>query len=46
MAQVRAEEAGAASLTALDQNGYVRVIYPFGTPSADIAADIKALLNQ
>ncbi len=35
-----------ASVTVVDQNGYVRVIYPFGTPSADVAADIKALLDQ
>jgi protein SCO1/2 len=33
-----------ASVTALDQTGRVRVIYPFGTPGADIAADVKALL--
>lgn len=35
-----------ASITAVDKNGYVRVIFPFGISSADLAADVKALLDQ
>lgn len=35
-----------ASITAVDKKGYVRVIFPFGTTSADIATDVKALLDE
>lgn len=35
-----------ASITAVDKDGYVRVIFPFGISSADLAADVKALLDQ
>jgi protein SCO1/2 len=34
-----------ASVTAVDKSGYVRVVFPFGTASADLVADVKALLN-
>jgi protein SCO1/2 len=35
-----------ASVTAVDKNGYVRVIFPFGMARDDLIADVKALLDQ
>lgn len=35
-----------ATVTAIDRQGYVRVIFPFNTPAADIAADVEYLLNR
>ncbi|MDW8326490.1 MAG: SCO family protein [Anaerolineales bacterium] len=35
-----------ASITVVDKKGYVRVIFPFGISSADMAADVKALLDE
>lgn len=35
-----------ATVAALDRQGYVRVIFPFQTPAADIAADVEYLLNR
>jgi hypothetical protein len=33
-------------VTAIDRQGHVRVIFPFNTPAADIAADVDYLLNR
>jgi protein SCO1/2 len=35
-----------ATVTAIDRQGHVRVIFPFNTPAADIAADVDYLLNR
>jgi protein SCO1/2 len=35
-----------ATVTAIDRQGHVRVIFPFNTPAADIAADVEYLLNR
>jgi protein SCO1/2 len=35
-----------ATMMLLDQNGGLRVAYPYGTSARDIAADIKYLLSQ
>jgi len=35
-----------ATVMAIDRKGYVRVIFPFNTPAADIAADVDYLLNR
>ncbi len=34
-----------ASVIVIDPDGYFRLIYPFGTPAADIAEDIRHLVN-
>jgi protein SCO1/2 len=35
-----------ATVAAIDRQGYVRVIFPFNTPAADIAADVDYLLKR
>jgi protein SCO1 len=35
-----------ATVTAIDRQGHVRVIFPFNTPAADIAADVDYLLKR
>ncbi len=35
-----------ASLTAVDQQGYMRLIFPFGVPGPDIASDLRYLLSR
>ncbi len=35
-----------ATVTAIDRQGHVRVIFPFNTSAADIAADVEYLLNR
>lgn len=35
-----------ASVTVLDKDGYMRLIYPFNTPAADISADLEHLVRQ
>ncbi len=35
-----------ATVAAIDRQGHVRVIFPFNTPAADIAADVEYLLNR
>ena len=35
-----------ASLTAVDQQGYMRLIFPFGVPGEDIASDLRYLLSR
>lgn len=34
-----------ASVVVIDQDGHLRIIYPFGTPAKDIAEDIRHLVN-
>lgn len=34
-----------ASVAVIDQNGYLRLVYPFGTPGEDIASDLAHLLD-
>lgn len=34
-----------ASVVVIDPDGYLRLIYPFGTPAEDIAEDIRHLVN-
>jgi protein SCO1/2 len=35
-----------ASVMAIDKDGYLRVVFPFGTPAQDVAADVEYLLNR
>ncbi len=35
-----------ATVMAIDKNGYLRVLFPFGTASKDIASDLKYLLRH
>jgi len=35
-----------ATVTAIDRQGHVRVIFPFNTPAAALAADVDYLLNR
>jgi protein SCO1 len=35
-----------ATVTAIDKEGYLRVIFPFGTAAKDIAADVEYLLRR
>jgi protein SCO1 len=35
-----------ATVTAIDKEGYLRVIFPFGTTAKDIAADVEYLLSR
>lgn len=35
-----------ATLTLIDKDSYVRVVYPFGTEPKDLAADLKYILNR
>lgn len=35
-----------ATITVVDQDGHVKLIFPFGTPAADIAADLDYLLKH
>lgn len=35
-----------ASVAAVDKEGHLRLIYPFGTPGRDIAADLQHLLDE
>ncbi len=35
-----------ATITLIDQNGYVRVVYPFGTSPKDLATDLEYLLHR
>ena len=34
-----------ASVVVIDPDGYLRLVYPFGTPAEDIAEDIRHLVN-
>lgn len=34
-----------ASVVVIDPEGHLRLVYPFGTPAADIAADLSHLVN-
>ncbi len=34
-----------ASVVVIDPDGYLRLVYPFGTPANDIAEDIRHLVN-
>jgi protein SCO1/2 len=34
-----------ASVVVIDPDGYLRLVYPFGTPAEDIAEDLKHLVN-
>ncbi len=34
-----------ATVTVIDEEGYVKLIFPFGTPGADIAADLEYMLR-
>jgi hypothetical protein len=42
--QQQLRDPGRAALDA--RQGHVRVIFPFNTPAADIAADVEYLLNR
>jgi protein SCO1 len=35
-----------ASVMVVDQDGYLRLIFPFATPAADIAADLQQLVRE
>ena len=35
-----------ATVMAIDKDGYLRVVFPFGTPAEDIAADLNYLLSR
>jgi protein SCO1/2 len=35
-----------ATITLVDQDGYVRVVYPFGTTAEELAADLKYVLSR
>ena len=35
-----------ATLTLVDKNNYVRVVYPFGTEPDDLASDLNYILNR
>lgn len=35
-----------ATITMIDKDGYVRVVYPFGTTPEDLAADLKYVLSR
>ncbi|NPA06568.1 MAG: SCO family protein [Chloroflexi bacterium] len=35
-----------ATVTVIDRDGYVKLIFPFGTPGEDIAADLKYLIEH
>jgi protein SCO1/2 len=34
-----------ATVAVIDQNGFLRLVFPFGTPGEDIASDLSHLLN-
>ncbi len=35
-----------ATVLLVDPDGYLRVVYPYGTPGADIAADVRYILSH
>jgi len=35
-----------ASVFAIDKAGYLRLLYPFGTPGEDIASDLRLLISE
>jgi protein SCO1/2 len=35
-----------ATVMAIDKKGYLRVVFPFGTPAQDVADDVEYLLNR
>jgi protein SCO1/2 len=35
-----------ATITVVDQDGHVKLIFPFGTPASDMAADLEYLLKH
>ncbi len=35
-----------ATISVIDKNGHLRLVYPFGVPAADIAADLGYIINN
>jgi len=35
-----------ATITMIDRDGYIRVVYPFGTTAGDLAADLRYVLSR
>jgi len=35
-----------ATVMVIDRKGYLRLVFPYGTPAEDIAADLRYLLQR